>query len=187
MTINKQKLPTGYQAKNQELDAAVIKHSTLVKRIACHLLARLPASVQLDDLIQAGMIGLIEACRNYDASQGARFETYAGIRIRGSMLDDFDVVMVGFNLLNPCARKTVFPLCIEKRVATQIMFAVRRALSNHDALLKEIATLIDNGQVNAESVDRDNPLGFLENHPDVQSVVQAAYRFCRHEPGVVRY
>jgi RNA polymerase sigma factor for flagellar operon FliA len=66
----------------------VTKHAPLVKRIAYHLMSRLPPSVQADDLIQAGMIGLLEASRNYDASQGASFETYAGIRIRGAMLDE---------------------------------------------------------------------------------------------------
>lgn len=69
-------------------DELVEKHASLVKRIACHLINRLPASVQLEDLIQAGMIGLLEASRNYDETQGASFETYAGIRIRGSMLDE---------------------------------------------------------------------------------------------------
>ncbi len=69
-------------------DELVVKHGPLVKRIACHLLSRLPPSVQLDDLIQAGMIGLLEASRNYDPTQGASFETYAGIRIRGAMLDE---------------------------------------------------------------------------------------------------
>ncbi|MDT8405116.1 RNA polymerase sigma factor FliA [Sulfuriflexus sp.] len=71
-----------------DMDAVVVEHASLVKRIAYHLKARLPDSVQVDDLIQAGMIGLIEAGRKYDAGQGARFETYAGIRIRGSMLDE---------------------------------------------------------------------------------------------------
>lgn len=78
----------GYAASRPVVDEAVVEHAALVKRIACHLKARLPDSVQLDDLVQAGMIGLIEACRHYDASQGARFETYAGIRIRGAMLDE---------------------------------------------------------------------------------------------------
>lgn len=64
------------------------RYSPLVKRIAHHLQARLPSSVQVDDLIQAGLIGLLEASRNYDASKGASFETYAGIRIRGSMIDE---------------------------------------------------------------------------------------------------
>lgn len=66
----------------------VERHGPLVKRIAYHLLARLPASVQLDDLLQSGMVGLLEAARNYDAGKGASFETYAGIRIRGAMLDE---------------------------------------------------------------------------------------------------
>lgn len=64
------------------------RHAPLVKRIAYHLLARLPASVQVDDLIQAGMIGLLEAAKKYDGGKGASFETYAGIRIRGAMLDE---------------------------------------------------------------------------------------------------
>ena len=69
-------------------DNDVIAHAQLVKRIAFHLHSRLPPSVQVEDLIQAGMIGLLEAMSNYDASQGASFETYAGIRIRGAMLDE---------------------------------------------------------------------------------------------------
>lgn len=66
----------------------VIQHIDLVKRIAFHLIGRLPDSVQVDDLIQAGMLGLLESIKKYDASQGASFDTYAGIRIRGSMLDE---------------------------------------------------------------------------------------------------
>ena len=66
----------------------VERHAPLVKRIACHLINRLPACVQLEDMVQAGMIGLLEASGKYDETQGASFETYAGIRIRGSMLDE---------------------------------------------------------------------------------------------------
>ncbi|WP_301003839.1 RNA polymerase sigma factor FliA [Arsukibacterium sp.] len=66
----------------------VERHAPLVKRIAYHLMARLPASVLVDDLIQSGMIGLIEATKNFDGSKGASFETFAGIRIRGAMLDE---------------------------------------------------------------------------------------------------
>lgn len=64
------------------------RYSLLVKRIAHHLLGRLPASVLVEDLIQAGMIGLMEAQQNYDGTKGASFETYAGIRIRGAMIDE---------------------------------------------------------------------------------------------------
>lgn len=66
----------------------VVKHAPLVKRIAYHLMGRLPDTVQFDDLVQSGMLGLLEAIKHYDAGQGASFETYAGIRIRGAMLDE---------------------------------------------------------------------------------------------------
>ncbi|WP_404369355.1 RNA polymerase sigma factor FliA [Marinobacter sp.] len=66
----------------------VEQHAPLVKKIALHMLARLPASVQLDDLMQAGMIGLLEAAQKYQSSKGASFETYAGIRIRGAIVDE---------------------------------------------------------------------------------------------------
>jgi RNA polymerase sigma factor for flagellar operon FliA len=70
-----------------ENDALVTRHAELVKRIAYHLAGRLPASVEVADLIQAGMLGLLEAASNYAADRGATFETYAGIRIRGAMID----------------------------------------------------------------------------------------------------
>jgi RNA polymerase sigma factor for flagellar operon FliA len=73
---------------SHELDGAIKKHASLVKRIAHHMVGRMPPSVQVDDLIQAGMMGLLEALKNYDQSKGASFETYAGIRIRGSMIDE---------------------------------------------------------------------------------------------------
>lgn len=72
------------QTDNEQIEL----YAPLVKRIAYHLMSRLPPSVQQDDLIQAGLIGLLEALRNYDASQGASFQTYARIRIRGAMLDE---------------------------------------------------------------------------------------------------
>lgn len=71
----------------RDADALVVRHAELVKRIAYHLAGRLPASVEVDDLIQAGMIGLLEAAAHYSADRGASFETYAGIRIRGAMID----------------------------------------------------------------------------------------------------
>ena len=75
---------------NNQIDKSALleQHTVLVKRIAYHLLARLPASVLVDDLIQSGMIGLFEAANNFDNTKGASFETFAGIRIRGAMLDE---------------------------------------------------------------------------------------------------
>lgn len=81
-------LATYTTVQKQGYDELVLDQAPLVKRIAYHLMNRLPPNVQADDLIQAGMIGLIEASRNYDPEQGASFETYAGIRIRGAMLDE---------------------------------------------------------------------------------------------------
>ena len=81
-------LATYNAVQEQSAEVLVAEHAALVKRIAYHLVNRLPPNVQADDLIQAGMIGLLEASRNYDPSQGASFETYAGIRIRGAMLDE---------------------------------------------------------------------------------------------------
>lgn len=82
-----------YKATQRAADSGnaaeiVEKHGELVRRIAHHLAARLPASVEIDDLIQAGMLGLIDAARNFQADQGAAFETYASIRIRGAMIDE---------------------------------------------------------------------------------------------------
>lgn len=84
--MNSVALKLAAYAENQE--DLVTRHAPLVKRIAFHLLARLPDTVQVDDLIQSGMIGLLEAIRNFENGHGASFETYAGIRIRGAMLDE---------------------------------------------------------------------------------------------------
>ena len=97
--------------------------------------------------------------------------------------DPFDVVMVGFNLLNPSARQRVFPLTQHHDVGTPIMFAVREALSHPDELRKVVGELIARGEVDAAKVDAEDPLGFLADAPGAPSVVEAAYRFCRHEPG----
>jgi len=77
-----------YAKTGPEKNQYVVQYAPLVKRIAYHLMARLPASVQVDDLIQVGMIGLLDAASNYDDTQGAQFETYAVQRIRGAMLDE---------------------------------------------------------------------------------------------------
>ena len=79
-----------YQAngKLQSKDQYVVQYAPLVKRIAHHLAARLPSCVEVDDLIQAGLMGLLDAVGHYDQSQGAQFETYASQRIRGAMLDE---------------------------------------------------------------------------------------------------
>ncbi|MEC5396597.1 RNA polymerase sigma factor FliA [Uliginosibacterium sp. H1] len=68
-------------------DQLVTRYAPLVKRIAYHLMAKLPASVQVEDIIQNGMMGLLDAIGRYEEGLGAQFETYAVQRIRGAMLD----------------------------------------------------------------------------------------------------
>lgn len=116
--------------KDKSQDDLVVRHAPLVKRIAYHLMSRLPPSVQADDLIQAGMIGLLEASRNYDPSQGASFETYAGIRIRGAMLDEI--------------RRTDWTPRSVHRKARQVAEAVRTIENKHgrDARDNEVAALM---------------------------------------------
>ena len=78
-----------YQAQQRlDMNRLVESYAPLVKRIALHLKARLPACVEVDDLIQSGMIGLMDAASHYEDGHGAVFETYASIRIRGAMIDE---------------------------------------------------------------------------------------------------
>lgn len=81
-------LSSNDRCRAQTQETFVKAHVLLVKRIAHHLSGRLPRSIQLDDLMQAGMVGLLEALMNYDDTKGAQFETYASIRVRGAMLDE---------------------------------------------------------------------------------------------------
>ena len=64
------------------------QYTPLVKKLASMLVARLPASVDINDLIQVGVIGLMEAAKQFDPAQGVQFETFASQRIRGAMLDE---------------------------------------------------------------------------------------------------
>lgn len=97
--------------------------------------------------------------------------------------DCFDVVMVGFNLLNPSARDRVLPVTRDRGVGVEVMFAVRRALSHPDELRRVARQLVDEGHVGEGELDPEEPLGFLVHEGGAASVVEAAYRFARHEPG----
>jgi RNA polymerase sigma factor FliA len=78
-----------YTAKGQhDRDALIRQHVPLVRRIAHHMIAKLPPNVEVDDLIQVGMMGLADALSRYESEQGVQFETFASQRIRGAMLDE---------------------------------------------------------------------------------------------------
>ncbi|WP_367605687.1 RNA polymerase sigma factor FliA [Legionella sp. W05-934-2] len=80
---------TAYKQANQPCTHdLVIQHAPMVKRIVYHMRAKLPDTISLDDMIQTGLVGLLEAAKQYDATKGASFETYANIRIRGHILDE---------------------------------------------------------------------------------------------------
>jgi RNA polymerase sigma factor FliA len=86
-TNDQSDLVLGHLRERDSVGELIAKYGELVDRIARYMILRMPASVDVNDLTQSGMIGLIEASHSFDASQGASFETYASIRIRGSMLD----------------------------------------------------------------------------------------------------
>jgi aryl-alcohol dehydrogenase-like predicted oxidoreductase len=94
----------------------------------------------------------------------------------------WDVVMVGFNLLNPSARRNVLRLTQAHNVGVQNMFAVRRALSNPEGLKEALEQIEKAGQLDRSRLDAADPLGFLKE--GTEGIVDAAYRFCRHEPGI---
>jgi L-galactose dehydrogenase len=96
----------------------------------------------------------------------------------------WDVVMVGFSLLNPSARKTVFPLAVSNGVGVLNMFAVRRALSQPERLQALCRELVEKGAIGKDAIDLNDPLGFLTKETDAATLPEAAYRFCRHQQGV---
>lgn len=98
--------------------------------------------------------------------------------------DVWDVMMLAFNLLNQSARERVLAKTIEKNIGTLIMFAVRRALSRPERLEEVIQQLIEAEQLDPHEFDETNPLGFLTQKGNAVSIPDAAYRFCRDEPGV---
>lgn len=104
--------------------------------------------------------------------------------LRRALRDDvWDVMMVGFNLINQSARERVFPATIAKNIGVLVMYAVRRALSRSERLAQAIEELIAKGQLDPDEIDRADPLGFLIHEGGAVSLPDAAYRFCRDEPG----
>ena len=126
----------------------------------------------LTELREAGKIRAVGITEEFPANP--RHEM-----LRRGLRDPWwDVIMVGFNLLNPSARRTVFPLTLRKGVGTLVMFAVRRALSQPahlDKLLREMEqrAILEPGA----------DLGFLTGNGCAETLSEAAYRFCVHEPG----
>ncbi|MCC5829860.1 MAG: aldo/keto reductase [Phycisphaeraceae bacterium] len=98
--------------------------------------------------------------------------------------DCWDVIMVGFNMLNQSARTTILPRAAHRDLGVLDMFAVRRALGSPDSLLHAIGRLIEEGRMDPGTLSGDGWIGFLLGEPGVESIPDAAYRFARDEPGV---
>ena len=96
----------------------------------------------------------------------------------------WDVMMVGFNLLNQSARDRVFTMTRQKDIGVLIMFAVRRALSNPEVLAEVMASLRERGKLGSDIAADTDPLPSLVRDDGAESLQDAAYRFCRYEPGV---
>ena len=100
--------------------------------------------------------------------------------------DLFDVIMVGYNIINPSAARTVFPKAAELNIGVLCMFAVRSALSKPEQLLADITRIVENGQAGEGLTASADALDFLVagDTPAASTVMEAAYRFCRHTPPV---
>ncbi|MEM7268213.1 MAG: aldo/keto reductase [Pseudomonadota bacterium] len=97
--------------------------------------------------------------------------------------DCWDVVMSGFNFINQTARSRVFPLTVKKNIGVLIMFAVRRALRDEATLLEVMQELATRNEIDPALLEADAPMDFLYEDGGPESLVEAAYRYCRHEPG----
>jgi L-galactose dehydrogenase len=132
---------------------------------------------ELEQLRDDGMIRFLALSERFAADPGHTM-------LQRAVGDDcWDVMMVGFNVLNQSARDRVFATTREKSIATEVMFAVRRALSRPDELRRVVDELVERGRLAGDAVDRADPLGFLVHGGGASSVVDAAYRYVRHEPG----
>jgi L-galactose dehydrogenase len=107
------------------------------------------------------------------------------IMLKKALPDDyFDVIMVGYNIINPSAAKTVLPTAIEKNIGVQCMFAVRKALSSPEQLKVDIQRILDKKQAESALMESHGTLDFLINEGAAGSIMEAAYRFCAHTPGI---
>ncbi len=95
-----------------------------------------------------------------------------------------DVLMIGFNILNQSARHEVLPLCQQHQIGVTCMFAVRHAFSQPSVLARIVGDLVTHGHVDAEDLNLDNPLDFVIAEGHAASLTEAAYRYCRYEPGI---
>ena len=182
-----------YTAKGQmDLNSTLKQYSSLVRRLAHQMIAKLPANVEIDDLIQVGMIGLADALTRFDATQGVQFETFATQRIRGAMLDELrgnDYLSRGTRKQQRTIESAVHRL--EQRlgrapVESEIAREMGLALIEYQELLGKVrgTQLVYLEDMSGDEGDRDfldrhvggdegNPLAQLQDHRMRAALVEA--------------
>lgn len=134
-----------------------------------------PAMIKLREQGKIGFIGITEVFGS---------DTGHAMLMRALRDDCWDVMMVGFNLLNQSARDRVFAETIRRNIGVLDMFAVRDALSQPAKLREVVRDLVEQGLIDRDAVDLDDPLGFVTQSGAAASLPEAAYRFVGAEPGV---
>jgi RNA polymerase sigma factor for flagellar operon FliA len=182
-----------YTAKGRlDIDSMLRQYSPLVRRLAHQMIAKLPANVEIDDLIQVGMIGLTDALTRFDAGQGVQFETFATQRIRGAMLDE----LRGADWLSRGTRKQQRDIesavhKLEQRLGRppqegEIAKEMGMSLSDYQEMLGKVrgTQLIYLEDMSGEDGDNDyldrhvsdegnDPLSLLQDHRMRQALVEA--------------
>ena len=150
-------------------------HAVDLKYYGHYVSEIVPLLMELKEQGRIGFIGITEFF-----NKDTRHEM-----LQRALKDDYwDVMMVGFNMLNQSARNLVLEKAIKKNIGILDMFAVRLALSQPKKLQRVIKTLIKNNQIDPSEIDTADPLGFLTEENHAIGIVDAAYRFCRYEPGI---
>jgi len=132
----------------------------------------------LDRLRQDGVIDFAGITERFGAESGHKM-------VEAALADDlWPVMMIGYNFANQTAARHVLPETRKNGVGTLCMFAVRGALANLEAASALVSDLVAKGEIAVEDVDVNDPLGFVLAESDATTLSEAAYRFCRHSPGI---
>ncbi|MBB36076.1 MAG: aldo/keto reductase [Hirschia sp.] len=147
-------------------------------RIGDYLYARHELVPVLERLRDEGKIRFFGLSEKFDADPTHRM-------LQRAMEDDcWDVILTGFNMINQTARDTIIQQAAAKDIGVMCMFAVRRALRSRENIREVMFELAAKGLMPTDDLDINDPLGFLLENEGAQSLQDAAYRFCRHEPGI---
>ena len=194
-----------YTAKGQlDLDSMLKQYSSLVRRLAHQMIAKMPANVEIDDLIQVGMIGLTDALSRFDAAQGVQFETFATQRIRGAMLDELrgnDYLSRGTRKQQRSIESAVHKL--EQRLGrapaeSEIAREMGMSLVEYQELLGKVrgTQLVYLEDMSGDDGDNDyldrhvadaqaNPLAHLQDHRMREALVEAIGKLPEREQHVM--